>query len=161
MKKLAFSAALVALLIPGIASAAPYGMAGCGLGSLVFGDDAGMIQLLAGTTNGTFASQTFGITSGTSNCVEASGSASIDQKAFIQVNYANLVRDAAEGQGEYLSAFATLLGCHATVHEDFFSLTQTQHEAIFTPEMAPTEALTKIKGIMAKDQLLASQCKRI
>src|SRR5690348_11977029 len=46
-----------------------YGMAGCGLGSLVFGpNDAPVAQVLAATTNGTFASQTFGISSGTSNC---------------------------------------------------------------------------------------------
>src|SRR3569832_2714255 len=45
-----------------------YGSAGCGLGSIVFGSQPGFIQILAATTNGTFASQTFGITSGTSDC---------------------------------------------------------------------------------------------
>lgn len=45
-----------------------YGMAGCGLGSLVMGKDGG--QILAATTNGTFYSQLFGITSETLNCVD-------------------------------------------------------------------------------------------
>src|SRR5437868_47659 len=47
-----------------------YGMAGCGLGSLLFGPvNEPFAQVLAATTNATFATQTFGITSGTSNCV--------------------------------------------------------------------------------------------
>ena len=42
---------------------------GCGLGSLVIKDQSTvMLQVLAATTNGTSGSQTFGITSGTSNC---------------------------------------------------------------------------------------------
>jgi len=43
-----------------------YGMAGCGIGSIVFADKPGMIQIIAATLNGTAGSQTFGITSGTS-----------------------------------------------------------------------------------------------
>ncbi len=44
-----------------------YGVAGCGLGSMVFGNQEGGIQVIAATLNGT-GIQTFGITSGTSNC---------------------------------------------------------------------------------------------
>ncbi len=50
------------------AHAAPYGEAGCGLGSMIFGDSPGFVQVLAATTNGCSGSQTFGITTGTSNC---------------------------------------------------------------------------------------------
>jgi hypothetical protein len=45
-----------------------YGDAGCGLGSILFGAKPGFVQVFAATTNGTFGSQTFGITTGTSNC---------------------------------------------------------------------------------------------
>ena len=48
---------------------AGYGAAGCGLGSFVFGDNnSWWAQTLGATTNGTSGSQTFGITTGTSNC---------------------------------------------------------------------------------------------
>lgn len=58
------------LLIAGTAHA-QYGMDGCGLGSIVFGNDNGTLkQVIAATLNGT-GMQTFGITSGTSNCVSA------------------------------------------------------------------------------------------
>ncbi len=54
----------------GIKGSGTYGTAGCGLGSMAFGNQKGAIQILAATTNGLFGTQTFGITSGTSNCGE-------------------------------------------------------------------------------------------
>ena len=70
MKTLLFAAAFVAVSLSGLATvSAQYGMAGCGLGSVVISDD-GFLQVFAATTNGTSYSQSFGITSGTSNCVE-------------------------------------------------------------------------------------------
>lgn len=42
---------------------------GCGLGFIVWRGERGVApQILAVTTNGTFGTQTFGITSGTSGC---------------------------------------------------------------------------------------------
>src|SRR5256885_13892242 len=76
-----------------------YGLAGCGLGSMIFGDQKGMIQVLAATTNGTVGSQTFGITSGTSNCGEA-GFSSSATRTFIEGNREALAKDAARGSGE-------------------------------------------------------------
>src|SRR5438309_10501086 len=61
-----------------------YGLAGCGLGSMIFGDQKGAIQILAATTNSTFGTPTFGISSGTSNCVE--GSAPQGARNFIEGN---------------------------------------------------------------------------
>ena len=44
---------------------------GCGLGSMAFEGNDGLIsQVSAATTNGTSGNQTFGITSGTSNCTQ-------------------------------------------------------------------------------------------
>src|SRR6476620_4123342 len=76
-----------------------YGMAGCGLGSLIFGPvNTPGAQILAATTNATFGSQTFGITSGTSNCVSG-GVVALDreQTAFAEVNFNDLKRDMASG----------------------------------------------------------------
>src|SRR3954469_775685 len=75
-----------------------YGLAGCGLGSMVFGDQKGSIQILAATTNSTFGSQTFGITSGTSNCVD-SGPGTSGARIFIEGNREALAKDAARGSG--------------------------------------------------------------
>ena len=76
MKKISIISVVIALGAPTAALAAPYGMAGCGLGSMLFGD--GGLQTSAATTNGIVANQSFGITSGTSNCVDNPASASLD-----------------------------------------------------------------------------------
>src|SRR5882672_7165474 len=89
---------------------ATYGLAGCGLGSLVFGDQKGAIQILAATSNTTFGTQTFGITTGTSNCVDtAAGSAGA--KTFIEGNREALAKDAARGSGETITTLTAMAGC--------------------------------------------------
>lgn len=85
-----------------------YGMAGCGLGSMAFGQDNGKIQILAATTNGTFGSQTFGITTGTSNCVENPRMASA---MYIAVNQEAIKTDVARGEGETLNGLSQILKC--------------------------------------------------
>src|SRR5690348_10000976 len=64
---------------------AGYGVAGCGFGSMLFGKQPGFIQVLAATTNGTFGSQTFGISTGTSNCTDTHPGPATS-KAFIGGN---------------------------------------------------------------------------
>ncbi|QQR88624.1 MAG: DUF3015 family protein [Myxococcales bacterium] len=61
-----------------------YGAAGCGLGSMLIDSD-GFVQVFAATLNGTSGNQTFGITSGTSNCGDTSPNIN-SAKAFIQTN---------------------------------------------------------------------------
>ncbi len=94
----------------GVAEAQRYGMAGCGLGSMAFGSQPGIIQVLAATTNGFFGTQTFGITSGTSNCTDAGGGMA-SAKAFIQTNREALAKDISRGGGETVANLATLSGC--------------------------------------------------
>lgn len=86
------------------------GMAGCGLGSVVFGDKPGMIQVVAATLNATAGNQTFGISSGTSNCGQ-SGNSGSQARLFIEVNKHALARDVSRGDGEALQSFAKIVGC--------------------------------------------------
>lgn len=130
MKKAAASALVAAMAVMSVASVAladGYGTAGCGLGSIVFGDKPGIIQVLAATTNGTFGTQTFGITSGTSNCSSAEPSAE-SAKAFVETNREALAKDVARGQGETISSLSTLAGCSdasavgATLQQSFSAI---------------------------------------
>jgi hypothetical protein len=87
-----------------------YGPAGCGLGSILFEPDSGFTQVLAATTNASFGTQTFGITSGTSNCSSAkrgTGAA----RAFIEANRPALARDIARGSGETISSLTQVAAC--------------------------------------------------
>ena len=72
MKKL-LALSLVAALMPSLAMArGNHPMAGCGLGYMLLSnkDNEKVTQVLGATTNGTFGTQTFGISSGTSGCTE-------------------------------------------------------------------------------------------
>jgi hypothetical protein len=90
-----------------------YGPAGCGLGSIIFEPDSGFTQIFAATTNGTFGTQTFGITTGTSNCDTGPGS-SASTKAFVAANRSVLAKDIARGSGETLGSVSRLAGCENT-----------------------------------------------
>lgn len=120
-----------------IAKADGYGTAGCGLGSIVFGNKPGIVQVLAATTNGTFGTQTFGITTGTSNCKDSAPSV-VSAKAFIQANREALAKDVARGQGETISSLTTLAGCSS----DKAVGTQLQQDF---KQIFPTEKVTDIQ----------------
>jgi len=110
MKTLSITAACLALLFAGTAFAAPYGAAGCGLGSMLIGSEPGFMQIFAATTNGTSASQTFGISSGTSNC-GAAMKGMPSAKAYIETNREALAKDMARGSGETLTHLSAIAGC--------------------------------------------------
>jgi hypothetical protein len=112
MRKLALLTA-VAGLVPSLAMATGnHPMGGCGLGYLLLSnkDNTKVTQVLGATTNGTFGSQTFGITSGTSGCTE-DGAVKFARatEVFAEVNLTSLKSEMAAGQGEYVNAFASLL----------------------------------------------------
>ncbi|TGM02090.1 DUF3015 domain-containing protein [Leptospira jelokensis] len=144
-------------------SAEPYGMAGCGLGSMVpvWKNDIG--QILAATTNGSFSSQTFGITSGTSNCTtDGLVKREIAQEVFIAYNEEPLELETAIGNGERIRAVASLLGCpkHAV---ELGKLMKENHSFLFEKsnsslETRPKEILTRLKTQIATDTNLRLVC---
>jgi len=129
-----------------------YGTAGCGLGSMIFGDQKGMIQVLASTTNGTFGSQTFGITSGTSNCGEA-GFSSSAAKTFIEGNREALAKDAARGSGETIITLASVAGCKDA--KAVGAVLQKRFTQLFPGEKAPATEVSQnvIKELRADSSL--------
>src|SRR5690606_16613688 len=92
-------------------AAKPYGMAGCGLGSVLIGKKGN--QIFASTTNGT-GTQSFGISSGTSNCVTATEQTAM-LKNFIEANRQALITDMAKGQGEALVTLSNIYGCNQKI----------------------------------------------
>lgn len=105
IKKLAILVSLIGMN----AMAANYGMAGCGLGALVFQDQPGKIQIVAATLNNIVSPQTSAITSGTSNCFEESRNEV--SLRYIESNKVALKEDVSRGQGETLEGLMTLWGC--------------------------------------------------
>ena len=114
------------LLSAGSALAAPYGAAGCGLGSVLFGSQPGFVQVVAATTNGCFGTQTFGITTGTLNCGAPATAAGA--KVFIDANREAVAKDIARGSGETIATLTSLAGCKdarlvgATLQKNFSAI---------------------------------------
>ena len=162
MRKHVASGLLIALVGLGASAsstvhAEPYGTAGCGLGSIVFGDSQGIVQIFAATTNGLFGTQTFGITSGTSNCVRT-GSGSASAKAFIQANRETVAKEIARGSGETIVSLSSLAGC--TDAAAVGQALQRDFAAIFPNEQVTDAAVSDsvVQSLQAHPEL---SCKAI
>jgi hypothetical protein len=121
---------------PKASSGKKYGTAGCGLGSMVMGAEGS--QILAATTNGT-GSQTFGITSGTSNCGDTSGGEA-STRVYIEANREALAKEIARGRGEAISNLSTLGGC--TDPQAVGVSLRKNFKTIFPNASAPTDQVT-------------------
>ncbi|MGE8723294.1 DUF3015 domain-containing protein [Leptospira terpstrae] len=155
---------LICLFTSASLFAEPYGMAGCGLGSMisVWKNDIG--QVLAATTNGSLSSQTFGITSGTSNCTN-DGIVRADraQEVFVTYNEEPLELETTSGNGERIQAFASLLGC-PTHSKELGKLMKEKHSFIFEKTKEANSAsrskiiISRLKSKIADDPELKLAC---
>ncbi|MBQ9271266.1 MAG: DUF3015 family protein [Alphaproteobacteria bacterium] len=86
---------------------------GCGLGSMAWRGQSGIIpQSLAITTNGFFGSNTFGVTFGTSGCDpngRITGGTGRMMLAFLEDNMEQFAMDAAAGKGETIETLAGIM----------------------------------------------------
>lgn len=161
MKKLYVIALALSVAMASSLSAKPgYGMAGCGLGSLVISSN-GFAQVFAATTNATSYSQTFGITSGTSNC-SSDGIVNNDKakEIFVHMNYESLEQEIAMGKGEKLSSLASLFGC-SNNSQRFKVVAKENFSKIFTAAAIknPSVMLSNLETEVGRDVELKNSCK--
>lgn len=130
-----------------------YGTAGCGLGSLIFEPNSGFTQVFAATTNGFFGSQTFGISSGTSNCADMSGG-SASARAFVETNRTALAKDVARGQGETIESLSRLGGC-ANARAVGASLQKNFDRVFPSAAMSDSDVGTSVIDALRSDPSLA------
>ena len=130
-----------------------YGPAGCGLGSLIFEPNSGFTQIFAATTNGTFFNQTFGISSGTSNCADTSGGSG-SAKAFVETNRTALAKDIARGQGETIESLSRLGGC-ADSHAVGASLQRNFDKVFPSATMSDSDVGNSVVDALRSDATLA------
>jgi hypothetical protein len=150
MKKLLVLTVSMTLALSGLAMAADQKNTGCGLGSIAWeGQNGLMSQTFAATTNGTFGNQTFGITSGTSNCEQyKTVTENPKVNTYVADNMDNLARDIARGQGEYLNTLAVLMEVPEAKRAAFSSELQVHFSDIYTSEkVTHGEVLQKIRVV--------------
>ena len=134
---------------------------GCGLGKLAWSDFKRQKdiapQVMMATTNGTFGSQTFGISTGTSGCTN-DGKVWAEHKTefFVAATFENLAGNMARGRGEHLTALAILLGVPTDHQQMFFTLAQERyHELIGRGETPPSALIKALDHAMAGHPVLA------
>lgn len=135
------------------ANAANYGMAGCGLGALVFPNDNSKLQIVSSLMNG-IGGQTFAITSGTSNCVDSGATASA---MYIAVNQESLKKDIARGEGESLNGLSQLLKCSNPTALN--NTLQQNYSTIFPSNEVKSEEVNKnIHALIQSNSTLNGTC---
>jgi hypothetical protein len=134
---------------------------GCGLGKLAWGEYTHQKniapQVLMATTNGTFGSQTFGISFGTSGCTN-DGKIMSEHKVmmFAGMNYDSLSQEMAQGSGEHLASLAALMGVPAEQQNEFFSLTQDKYTTLIqSGETTPVAMMKALEDVMAAHPVFA------
>ena len=132
-----------------------YGMAGCGLGSIIFGAKSGIVQVVAATFNSTMGNQTFGITSGTSNCVSEEDARKAE--LFIIANRVALQNDISRGNGEALTNLASVMGCKDAGL--FGSKLQGNFSSIFPSASVDSSSVANsIFSTVGSDEALIDSC---
>ena len=155
MKKNILLLALVAgAFIASAANAANYGMAGCGLGALIFPNDNSKLQIVSSILNDLWGNQTFAITSGTSNCVDSGATASA---MYIAVNQESLKKDIARGEGESLNGLSQILKCSDSTKLN--TTLQQNFATIFPSNEVKSEDVNKnIQGLIQSNKDLNGTC---
>ncbi|WP_336335097.1 DUF3015 domain-containing protein [Pseudomonas putida] len=135
---------------------------GCGWGNMLFEGQRGLAShLLATTTNGTSGNATFGLTSGTNGC-DSNARLGYGGRSMLAMNgmLENIAEDMAQGQGEALNAYATLLGIEQADRAHFAQVTHENFTTIFSgPEVTGEQVLQATLDVMGRDQQLARYAK--
>lgn len=124
---------------------------GCGLGSLIFKDQDGLMsQTCAATFNGIYGNQTFAITTGTSNCEKATSFSSNERiNKFVSDNMDNLAMDISKGSGEYLTTLAVLLETPVEQRPELYHTLQANFAQIYSSEgVTHVDVLNNIETVL-------------
>ncbi|MFC2970610.1 DUF3015 domain-containing protein [Azotobacter bryophylli] len=139
------------------------GGGGCGWGNMVWEGKHGLPPyLLASTTNMTSGNATFGMTSGTNGC-DTSKTIRYGGKSWLNLAgmLDSIAEDMAQGQGEALDAYATLLGVEQVDRAHFARVTHDNFGRIFSrQDVTGEEVLDATLQVMRQDPRLARYADR-
>ncbi|MBF0299379.1 MAG: DUF3015 family protein [Oligoflexia bacterium] len=142
-----------------------YGAGGCGFGAMTMGKDGN--QVLAITTNAT-GTQTFAISSGTSNCVPDKRtmkrrSAEVDYdrseqlKGFVEGNKMALLNDLARGDGEIIWTISKVYECKNSLLVGR-ELQKNYKKIVSRVDIDANELSSNIDSVITKSDILSNSC---
>lgn len=162
--KLAIMVAPACGLLPSLGlGEEPYGVAGCGLGAIIFKPTGP--QTSAATSNQLYYNQAFGITSGTSKCKPLGGeapksAARQEQEMFVAANLTTLENDVSKGEGDSVSALAQVLGCRSELAKDLGPVLQARYNTIFA-SVGSVNVLDSIVSTLSQTNPWSSECLKL
>ncbi len=143
MKKSLAMCAVAAAICFGTPAEAIDSTGGCGLGSMAWRGQSGIIpQVLAMTTNNTLSNNTFGVTFGTSGCDpngRVTGGTGKMVLAVIENNMEQFAMDASAGRGETIDTIAGILNVDS---KELGAKAQQNFAYLFTDENVGPADLT-------------------
>jgi hypothetical protein len=133
------------------ASAVEQRNVGCGLGTMAFEGQNGLLsQVAASSTNGLFFNQSFGITSGTLQCQQHQTITMNERvNTFVAENMDSVAKDIARGEGEYLDTMASLMEVQQAEWPHLYAVLQQNFSRIYTsPAVTPADVLQNISAVV-------------
>lgn len=134
------------------------GSSGCGAGWFILKKNS-LISSLSRSFTNIMLSNTFGMTTGTSNCAKHS-IVKNDFKAihFTENSFEQLQTEMALGEGAYLLTLADLMGCSGASTR-FQNVVKSNYEGIFpASDTKPDQMLKNVKGQVLGDKILSKNC---
>ncbi len=156
-----FKVLIVAFFCISLSSFANDGSSGCGPGWYIFKENSMVSSALRAITNGVlFPISTLGITFGTSNCTQHKVVKTEKQSLhFATMNYMELKSQMAQGEGEYLSAFAQTIGCQASAQNTFNDVLKTNFSQIVPRgSIQPEKLLLEVYKKILSHPILMRKC---
>ncbi len=145
-----------------INASASDGSSGCGPGWYVLQENSILSSALRATTNSVlFPVVTIGMTFGTSNCTQHKLVLKEKESLhFATMNHFELKRDIATGKGDYLSAFASTMGCPVTAQERLNTHLKTEYSRLYSNggEVKPETVLLEVYKTILNDRDLTAKC---
>lgn len=156
MKKILIGALLLGT--SSLAMAEAPGGPNCGWGNMLFKGQSGLIQHLAASiTNGTSGNATFGMTSGTNGCsvngaLTYGGTPMIGMAGVLD----EFIADAANGQGEAMTAVAVSMGIQPEDRDVFAQTIHSNFNTIFPrADVTAEDVYASILDVMKADARLS------
>ena len=137
------------------------GSSGCGPGWYVFKENSILSSALRATTNGIlFPSTTFGMTFGTSNCSKHKlVKTEKESLQFATENYYEILTEASRGEGEFLSSFASTLGCQPEDFDAFGKEVKKNYQKVFkNRDVNPENLLREVYIMILSNKKLTYSC---
>lgn len=138
-----------------------YGMSGCGLGSVLFGESENRGgQILSSTTNGLYSNNTFGMSSGSSNCIPEKSARTAEVKKnmnmFIDANKEALANDIVKRDGETILALGEIVGCKDT---NYLGTKLQSRYGIIYDKNDSNSVTNNMYEVIVSDKYLIENCK--